>query len=645
MNNFRIRLTPLVIALLTCWGTLRSDAGCAPAEPAATSVFSPAAYLSHIKYLAGDDLGGRGTGSEGGRRAAEYIAEQFQSAGLQPGGVDGSWFQPFEVTVGKRVNDELASLKVQEIERSWRVREDWIPLPFSEFGAVEGPLAFAGYGIQAPMYDYDDYSGFDAGGKVLLIFRYEPRATDPQADFGGQTPSRFAPFWRKARSAAQNGAKALLIVNPPDREPAQDTLYDFDIFSSEQTYALPMVSISRAMANTLLARAGLPDLTTLQQSLDTQRKPLSRDMGLNVKLETGLEPNRVPARNVLGLLPGAGDTSETIVVGAHYDHLGIQPSMHGNDRTPQIHNGADDNASGTAGVIELARAASEATKLRRNVLFIAFDGEELGLCGSREFVEHPTVAFDDIRAMINLDMIGRAGSGKFSMLGAPTAAEFAGLIEKYAGQVGLNCRTGGLMAGGSDHAPFAARRIPVLFAFTGVHKEYHRPEDDWQLIDAEGAAKVLRLCYGVLAELANMESGPAYTEPPPEAREEEEIRPAVEEKKEAGQDASSTQDSDSKPSRAKLRVRLGVIPDVPGDGKPGMVVQSVIEGSPAALAGMQNGDRVMKIAGEEIRDIYAYMRVLEKFDERDETDIVVLRDGREQKLRVKFQAAETKPGH
>jgi len=643
MNNFRIRL-PLVIALLTCWSTLRSDAGCAPAEPAAaTSVFSPAAYLSHIKYLAGDELGGRGTGSEGGRRAAEYIAEQFQAAGLQPGGLDGTWFQPFEVTVGKRVNDELASLKVEEIERTWRVREDWIPLPFSEFGAVEGPLTFAGYGIQAPMHDYDDYSGFDASGKVLLIFRYEPRAADPRAEFGGQTPSRFAPFWSKARTAAENGAKALLIVNPPDREPAQDKLYDFDTFSSEQTYALPMVSISRAMANTLLAKAGLPDLATLQQGLDTQRKPLSRDMGLNVKLETGLEPNRVPARNVLGLLPGAGDTSETIVVGAHYDHLGIQP--HGNDPTPQIHNGADDNASGTAGVIELARAASEAPKLRRNVLFIAFDGEELGLCGSREFVEHPTVALEDIRAMINLDMIGRAGSGRFSVFGAPTAAEFAGLIEKYAGQVGLNCRAGGLMAGGSDHAPFAARRIPVLFAFTGVHMEYHRPEDDWQLIDADGAAKVLLFCHGVLAELANMESGPTYTEPPPAAREKEQIRPAVEEKKEAGHDAASTQNSDSKPSRAKLRVRLGVIPDVPGDGKPGMVVQSVIEGSPAALAGMQNGDRVMKIAGEEIRDIYAYMRVLEKFDERDETDIVVLRDGREQKLRVKFQAAETKPGH
>ena len=396
-----------------------------PAEPQLLPFFACCLFEPYQVFGRGRARRSRNR-HEGGRRAAEYIAEQFQSAGLQPGGVDGSWFQPFEVTVGKRVNDELASLKVQEIERSWRVREDWIPLPFSEFGAVEGPLAFAGYGIQAPMYDYDDYSGFDAGGKVLLIFRYEPRATDPQADFGGQTPSRFAPFWRKARSAAQNGAKALLIVNPPDREPAQDTLYDFDIFSSEQTYALPMVSISRAMANTLLARAGLPDLTTLQQSLDTQRKPLSRDMGLNVKLETGLEPNRVPARNVLGLLPGAGDTSETIVVGAHYDHLGIQP--HGNDPTPQIHNGAYDNDSGTAGVIELARAASEATKLRRNVLFIAFDGEELGLCGSREFVEHPTVAFDDIRAMINLDMIGRAGSGNFSMLLAPTAAEFEGLI-------------------------------------------------------------------------------------------------------------------------------------------------------------------------------------------------------------------------
>jgi len=396
------------------------------------------------------------------------------------------------------------------------------------------------------------------------------------------------------------------------------------------------------MANALLQKAGLPELVALQHKLDTERKPLSQDMGFTIKLQPGLEPNRLPARNVLGLLPGSGATSETIVVGAHYDHLGIQPAMRGSDQTPQIHNGADDNASGTAGVIELARAAAQGQKLRRNVLFIAFDGEELGLCGSREFVEHPTTALENIRVMLNLDMIGHASEGKFTMFGVPTAAEFAGLVEKYAGQVGVNCRAGGLMSGGSDHASFAAERIPILFAFTGVHKEYHQPEDDWQLIDSEGAAKILRVCDGILTELADMETGPAYTEPPPSAREEAAVKPAVEEKKEPGH-AASTQESDSKPSRANISVRLGVVPDMPGDGKPGMVVQMVVDGGPAALAGMQNGDRVMKIGGEDIRDVYAYMRVLQNFKPGDEVDIIVVRNGQEQTVRVKFQASG-KPG-
>jgi hypothetical protein len=648
MNSIRRLFAPFIPALFIVLVGV-SPASLAlpvyrPAEAAAPPAFSPEQYLAHIKYLASDELGGRGTGTEGGRKAADYIVEQFKAAGLRAAGPDGSWFQPFEVTVGKRVNDELAGLEVEGTDDVWRVRHDWIPFPFSEMGAVEGPLAFAGYGIQAPAYDFDDYTGFDASGKIVLIFRYEPKAADPQAEFGGQTPSRFALFWRKAQTAAANGAKALLIVNPPGREPTEDKLYDFDTFSSSQTYALPMVSISRAMAAALLEKAGLPNLAALEQELDGERKPLSRDMGLNVKLQTGLEPNRLPAKNVLGLLPGTGDTNDTIVVGAHYDHLGIQPAMRGNDHTLQIHNGADDNASGTAGVIELARAASHGQKLRRNVLFIAFDGEELGLCGSREFINHPTVALEDIRAMLNLDMIGRFSQGEFTIFGVPTAAEFAGLIADYSRQLGVNCRAGGLMAGGSDHACFLAKHIPVLFAFTGVHKQYHQPEDDWQLIDANGAAKILQLCDGILTDLADMEAGPVYTEPPPSAREEEPVKPAVEEKKEAGH-ATSTQESDSKPSRANIRVRLGVIPDVPGDGQPGMLVQMVVEGGSAAAAGMQNGDRVMKIGGEDIRDIYAYMRVLQNYKPGDEVDVVVVRNGQEQKLHVKFQASQRRPEH
>ena len=633
-------LTLLLPLCAPCWS--QDQAASRPATP---SPFSADAYIAHVKYLASDELGGRGTGSEGGEKAAAYIAQQFEAAGCQPAGDDGTWFQAFDVRQGKRLLEEEAALEVSGLERRCELRKDWITFPFSELEDVEGPLAFAGYGIQAEQYGYDDYAGFDAQGKILLVFRYEPRSDDPQAEFGGEDPSRHAFFFRKARTAKRHGARGLLVVNPPGRDPEHDELYRFDSFNSDQTYALPMAHITRELAQAILKQAGMPDLKTLQETLDKERKPLSRDLGLTVRLRPGIRPNTVVARNVIGLLRGDGSTEEAIVVGGHRDHLGTQPADQPG-QPPVIYNGADDNASGTAGVIELARVVGRAPKLRRNIYFVAFDAEEMGLLGSQYFLEHPPTALENIKAMINLDMIGRLKQDQFMMIGVPLAREFPELVQKAAAAVEVKYKSARDFAGGgSDHGPFIDRKIPALFIFTGLHKEYHKPEDDWELIDADGAARILQMTHTILVELANMEQGPTYTEAPPEpAQPEEQLpKPAVDEAKEGaeeGEAAAAPHAGDEPPSRSNLRVALGVMPDLAGDDRPGLRVQHVREGGAAKAAGMLDGDRIIRIGGEEIRDIYAYMRSMGEHKPGDVVEVVVVRDGREVTLKVTLQASD-----
>jgi len=648
MYRTRKRLLALAIPLLVyalVWA--EEEPG---SKPTADTLFTAEAYIAHVMYLASDELGGRRPATEGSEKAAQYIVEQFEEAGCEPAGEDGTWFQPFEVRRGKRLVDEEAALEISGIDRQWELRKDWIPFPFTEIGDVEGPLAFAGYGIQAPKFEYDDYDGFDAEGKILLIFRYEPKDEDSEAEFGGKTPSRHALFVRKARMAAEQGAKALLIVNPPNRDPDKDQLYEFNASNSQQTYRLPMAHITREMASTILEKAGAPDLKTLQEKLDQERQPLSQDLGLTVELRTGVKPNMLVARNVLGMVRGDGSTEETIVVGAHRDHLGIQPPRaRSAARTPVIYNGADDNASGTAGVIELARAVNSGPPLRRNVLFIAFDAEEMGLLGSRHFVRNPTVEFGDVRAMLNLDMIGRLGQKRFAIFGVPTAEEFPELVEQAAEELGLEYKAGRGMFGGSDHASFARHEIPALFFFTGMHKEYHQPQDDWELIDAAGAVRVLELSYKILVHLADMEEGPTFTEPSAEPDEEEPAKkPAIEEEKEAARagDAGddTPKDADEPPSRDNVRVRLGVMPDVVGDDQPGMVVEGVLDGGAAKAAGMRDGDRILKIGDEDIRDIYAYMRAMQQFKPGDVVEVLIIRNGAKKTLKVKLQASKSRRG-
>lgn len=632
MKNPWLRFVPFV--LLGCW-IGAAPAGVPGSQPADHAPLSPDEYLEHIKYLASDALEGRLPGTEGIELAAEYIAKCFADAGLKPAGDDDTYFQQFEVERGKKLVEAAAALTAEGIDERWRVRRDWIPLPFTAPHDVEGPLAFAGYCIQADAYEYDDYADFDAAGKILLVFRYEPPADDPDADFGGRILSRHALFSRKVQVADRHGAKALLVVDPPRREGAEEGLYPFDEDLTEQTFELPVVHVTRAVAEALVQRGGLGDLASLQERLDRERQPLSADLNLRVELRPGVRPRKLPTRNVLGLLPGRGDTDEVIVLGAHYDHLGrARSQVNAKDMRLHIHRGADDNASGTAALLELARAFNAEPKLRRGLLFIAFSAEEMGLIGSAHFVAHPTVALPRIKAMMNFDMIGRLRDDKFTIYGLPTGREFGEIVDRAAAEAGLKYRApqAGLFEC-SDHASFYAHDIPVLFAFTGIHKQYHTPEDDWPLIDAPGAATILAMFRQIVRELANLEAGPTFERITEQEESEEDVpvkQPGLKAKEQGAEDVEAHEEEAGRDARDLRRpsrpaVRLGIVPDYGASDEPGLVVGSVIEGGVAKAAGLLAGDRIVKIGEQKVMDIYGYMNALRDRQPGDALEVVVVR--------------------
>lgn len=630
----------------------------APALAGDAALFPAERYIEHLRFLASDALEGRRPGTPGIEEAATYISYQFMMAGLQPAGTNGTYYQPFDVRGGKRLNRGDASLSFEGVEGDWQIGRDWIPMPFGGVGDASGPIAFAGFGIEytpeppstqpesqpaTPELPYNDYGSFDATGKVLMIFRHEPRAKDPQAKFGGKEPSGKSLFVNKTNLAADKGAKALLIVNPPDWDanadgkPDEDELYAWSD-AERSTYRLPIVHISQTLAEKLLAKGGMADLRTLLGRLENARKPLAADLvGVNAAIKTGVR--HIEARNVIALLEGSERPDEYIVVGAHYDHLGNVASGMGENREKQIHNGADDNASGTCGVLELARVIAAGPRPKRSILFMTFSAEEMGLLGSAHYVKQPTVELSKIKAMINLDMIGRLGQDELEIYGIPSAKEFPDLVAGLAKEHGVNYKApknNDRFFGASDHASFFYKGIPVLFAFTGTHPQYHKPDDDWERIDAEGATKLLGMFHGVVTQVANMERGPStpsVEEQRATGTEETLKSPAQRADDATRQRAQATsQSGDSEPRRP--RIRLGFMPSYDDPG-PGALVERLVPGGAAEKAGMKKGDRIMKIGAKDVADFNAYMDAMKDVQAGDEIEVVVKRDNESVTLKIK----------
>ena len=488
---------------------------------AAAPPIDPESILQHIKFLASDDLQGRGNGTAALERAGDYIAEQFKAAGLTPGGVNGDWFQPFGLTAGLRIA-EGNGLVIRTGGETIRLSlgQSYYPLAVTAADGANGysmdlmgvPLVFAGYGLSAPSANYDDYAGLDVTGKAVLIFSHEPQENQGDSRLNGSRPMRETTLYSKAQAARTRGAVALLVISDPSHRVDEANYKLFEIESDAEDHQIPVLRIRRDEAAPLIKAF---DLDRSAAIIDRDLIPRSRALPeTTVDYTQRLSLNRRTVRNVVGILRGsdASRAGEAIILGAHYDHVGFGGRFStAPARTGEIHNGADDNASGIAALIEIARsAAADRERFPRSLIFVAFAGEERGLLGSQHYTMEPAVPLDDTVAMINLDMIGRS-KGKVEVGGLNVAPSLEADVQAAAKTAGLDARRGGPGSGRSDDSSFVDRRIPAVHFFTGFHDDYHNPDDDWNKIDAGGTARVATLAMELAARIAARQDRPAFS--------------------------------------------------------------------------------------------------------------------------------------
>jgi hypothetical protein len=487
---------------------------------AAATPIAPDALLRHIRFLASDELRGRANGSIELERAADYIATQFEAAGLRPGGPDGEWFQPFELEAGLTIgegNSLVVRTGIQSVGLS--LGESYYPLAASPTGGASAgpmdlkdvPLVFAGYGISAPDLDYDDYARLDVAGKAVLIFSHEPQENDRDSRFNGVRPIRAATLNSKARAARSRGAVALLMVSDPTHGVDQANYRFFATQTDAEDRQIPVLRVGREQMAPLLRVWGLDGVAT---AIDRDLTPRSGTLaGATIEYTQRLSLNRRTVRNVVGILDGSDSAKnqEAVVLGAHYDHVGLGGRFSSApERAGEIHNGADDNASGIAALIEIARSAvSDRLRFPRSLVFVAFAGEERGLLGSKHYVGTPVMPLADTVMMLNLDMIGRA-QGRVEVGGLATTPTLQSDVDAAARIADINVSQGGPGAGRSDDSSFSNRRVPALHLFTGFHDDYHRPGDDWDRVDAQGTARVATLALELAARIATRQDPPQF---------------------------------------------------------------------------------------------------------------------------------------
>lgn len=574
LPSFRTLFPALTLALACAAPAAAQDCP----DPATLTADAEGAR-AHVRYLADDRLEGRAVGSDGARCASDYLAARFRALGLEPAGTEGTYFQRFPIRKGAELGPENA-LTIGE--RDLAIGSDWAPFGFSASEDVRAELVFGGHGLGAQGTAGDAYAHVDVAGKVVVLEWGDP--DDPHG-----VSMRGDPHF-KASAAADRGAAGVLLLAPPGMgRPALDS-------ETRAALSVPVAVINPARTEEVRAAA---------------------EGGAPVRLRADVREVRAEARNVVALLPGSDPAlrDEYVIVGAHYDHLGLGGEGSLAPDAREVHNGADDNASGTAAVVEIARALARGPRPDRSVLFIAFTGEERGLWGSTYFVGRPTIDLDAAVAMLNLDMVGRVAGDALTVFGFGTAAEWDEIVD------GANAAIARPLAiakapdgfGPSDHSAFHGEGLPVLHLFSNTHEDYHRPSDDWPKINFEGLDRVVDLTTEVTRRLAG--GGPEAVALTPIQME----QPAP--------------PSTSGSSGGGYGPYLGTIPDMT-PREFGLRLTGVREGSPAAEGGLQGGDVVVEFDGREIADIYAYTYALQDKQPGDEVVIVVERDGERVRLTV-----------
>ncbi len=634
MGGFRSPAPWILGIVAAAWGgpaELRAaDASVSPA-PVRTRASSDsgieARLRADVEWLAAPERAGRGPGTPGIDAAADWIGKQFARIGLESPDQRPEPYQPFEMTLEAKLGpsekntveiigppDDSGVAPVIPLE----LGRDFTPLAIGASGTFDLPLVFAGYGITAPAEKYDDYAPLAADtkakGAAVIVLRQEPQKNDPHGAFEGNLTSEHAALTRKLANASEHEARLVVFCDDEDAEGEPLMRFNYAGEGSDSR-TTPVLHVRRSVVDDVMRRSIGQSLDDIQARIDETLDPASSPLeGWRLRGSTAIERTKTQARNVLGLLRGAGRAAtaaapviparETIIVGAHYDHLGFGGSASAAPGEQAIHHGADDNASGTALLLEVARRLADAGPLPRNVLFVAFSGEERGLLGSAHYTANPVLPLDDTVAMVNFDMVGRLADNKVIIYGTGTARSFDALVDRLGKAHGFDVakEPGGF--GPSDHASFYAKKIPVFHVFTGTHADYHRPTDTADKINYEGLARLAGLAVDLVRDIAESPERPAYVE------------------------IASPQFA-----RGGDRPYFGSIPEF---GKPGngYAISGVSKDSPAARGGLKGGDRIVRLGESAITNLEDFDSALRKHKGGDTVAVVVVRGDAEVTLEV-----------
>jgi len=547
----------------------------------------------HIAFLASDELKGRYPGTPEDLQLSDYLAAEFKEAGLQL--YKKSGIQSFDIV---QVIEAGTANSFHIGESALALDTDYALFSFSHSGGAKAEVVFAGFGFQIGEEElkWDDYASVDVAGKWVMILRGVPGAQEATSPYVNYSEDR-----GKALLASDQGAAGVIFVSGSSYDP-KDQLTELK--GRQHPLSIPVVHMSRNAADQLLASAGLDSLSVIDAGLTNTLQASSFGTGVEVDITVDLQPKKMETSNVIATLKGSDPVlkNEYVVIGAHHDHLGIGGSET-SSRAPDtiaVHYGADDNASGVAGVLEASEWLS-AQEPARSVLFATFGAEEMGLIGSKFLVENAPIDMDAIQVMINLDMIGRLNNERILQVGGVgTSPGFKNLLDSINLNYNFNLKYANEGYGPSDHAAFYAEDVPVLFISTGAHSDYHTPDDQLSAINLEGTREVIAFASEVAAALANDTERIAFTEAGPKVR------------------------GSSRGRRGGIT--LGLMPDMTYDGNEGMPVMFVTEGRPAAVGGIQKGDVIVAIEGLSVGNIYDYMARLDGLKEGMSIVVQVKRD-------------------
>jgi len=573
--------------------------------------------LEDIKVLSSVRYKGRMTGTPELDDAAKWVAKNYEKAGLKAPFVEAggklSYLQKFTVNTESKLGKKN-TLTVAGVALT--VAKDFLPRVFSASGAAAGEMVFAGYGITSSEHHYDDYSGLDVKGKVVVVLRNEPQDQDEASVFSGKNRTRHSNLETKTINAKLHGAAAVILLNNSVIYPEDaDKLDTFGGQSGAADMGIPVVQVKSVVAEKWFANSN-HDLKGIVKAIDRTLQPQSFRFPAEMKAAMKLDVDRVmrPTNNVAAYLPG--ETDEYIVIGGHYDHLGYgrQFSMAPSE-VPKIHPGADDNASGTAAAMELARYFAGLPKQKRGILFVAFSGEEIGLLGSSHLAGNMPFPIEKCVAMINMDMVGRMVGGRFYVAGVATGSTFKRVLEGL-DLTGLKPEySDNLTIGGSDHTSFAAKQIPALFFFSGLHSDYHKPSDTWDKIETAPYAALVRVVAATTQELAVAGERPQYVRVAPAAM------------------PSGASGSGS----GGYGPYFGSVPDfAPTPG--GVKLADVRAGSPAEKGGVRAGDILIEFDGKKVGSLEDYTYVLKSKAVGDAVEVKVKRLGETLTFRVVLEA-------